>query len=603
MPDPNPVPPASRRRTQVAACLAAAAVLTALGCYYAAPAPAGPDPDPLTAPTAPPTVGSLPLFATWPKDLRPDLALVLSGQTYGYLSPCGCSRPQTGGLERRANLIAQLKAKGWAVAGLDLGDIAPPKGVHKQNLLKYATTMTALREMGYVAVGLGEYDFATQLFDLLMSYTLKNAGKPPVVLAANLEGVTRGPGAKVTQRFPRAVFFPPADQGGRPMVEAVELVAQPGEPAFGVVSVIGPTVATQVVATAADFDFARNAQNEVATDAVLRASLAALAAHPKAPELRVLLYVGKLAEARRAAEAHPQFQLVLCQSDDAEPPAFSTVVNGGRTHIVQVGHKGRSVGVVGVFRAGAGYDLRYQLVPLTEEYLTLAGAEKGHAVLELLEKYALEVKDEDLLRLHTAKQIQHAVQIQKPDANVKYVGSDACKSCHPAEFDKWSQSPHSHAYETLEKKATRPSNRQFDGECLICHTTGMEFKTGFVNAKETPHLKNNGCENCHGPGSAHSAAPNDKALFAALSPWKTAPTDRLPDAAVMERIGKLKPSDRAAQTAKLPPAQVAVANAVFGACAKCHDTENDPKFDIYSYWPKVTHSGLKGQPAGGAAAK
>ncbi len=601
-PDPIVLPPASRRRRLAAACLAAAAVLAALGCYYAAPAPA---PTADAASTTPPTVGSLPLFATWPKDLRPDLALVLTGQTYGYLSPCGCSRPQTGGLERRANLIAQLKGKGWAVAGLDLGDIAPPpKGVHRQTLLKYATTMTALREMGYVAAGLGEYDFATQLIDLLSSYTLNNGDKPPIVLAANLLAVVRNPGGQANT-MPIDQYFPGA--GKRAMVEAVEVVARPGEPAFGVVSVIGPSVAEKVAAADANFDFpraldAKTGKNVPSAEAVIRASLAKLAAHPKAPGLKVLLYVGKLDEAERAAAAHPDFQLVVCQSDDSEPPAFPKVVNGGRTQIVQVGHKGRNVGVVGVFRAGNAVDLRYQLVPLTEEYLTPPGADAGHVVLQLLEKYALDVKNDNLLRLHTDKQIQHAVQIRMPDKNIRYVGSNACKACHPAEFDKWSQTPHAHAFETLEKKATRPSNRQFDGECLVCHTTGMEYKTGFTSAQGMPQLKNNGCENCHGPGSAHAAAPTDTSLFAALSPWKTAPTDKLPDAAVMEQIGKLKPPDRAAQTAKLPPAQVAVANAVFGLCAKCHDIENDPKFDVYSYWPKVTHSGLKGKAAGGVAA-
>src|SRR6476646_7006724 len=52
-------------------------------------------------------------FATWPRDTKPDAVLVITGQTYGYLQPCGCSRPQIGGLERRANFIAGLKAKGW----------------------------------------------------------------------------------------------------------------------------------------------------------------------------------------------------------------------------------------------------------------------------------------------------------------------------------------------------------------------------------------------------------------------------------------------------------------------------------------------------------
>src|SRR5262245_57275538 len=71
-------------------------------------------------PADPPSTQPPAQFAHWPVDRKPDVVLVLSGQTYGYLSPCGCSRPQKGGLERRANLMAKLREKGWAVVGLDL---------------------------------------------------------------------------------------------------------------------------------------------------------------------------------------------------------------------------------------------------------------------------------------------------------------------------------------------------------------------------------------------------------------------------------------------------------------------------------------------------
>ncbi|MGL6075862.1 MAG: hypothetical protein ACRC8S_17030, partial [Fimbriiglobus sp.] len=116
--------------------------LTAAGCWYAStntPAPV------ITAdPPAVDPAEAIKPFGTWPRDVKPDLTFVLTGQTYGYLSPCGCSRPQRGGLERRANLITSLKAKGWPVVGLDLGDIAPPKGLPKQNLLKYKASMESL---------------------------------------------------------------------------------------------------------------------------------------------------------------------------------------------------------------------------------------------------------------------------------------------------------------------------------------------------------------------------------------------------------------------------------------------------------------------------
>jgi hypothetical protein len=31
----------------------------------------------------------------------------------------------------------------------------------------------------------------------------------------------------------------------------------------------------------------------------------------------------------------------------------------------------------------------------------------------------------------------------------------------------------------------------------------MEYDSGFISEQKTGHLKNVGCENCHGPGSKH----------------------------------------------------------------------------------------------------
>jgi hypothetical protein len=84
-----------------------------------------------------------------------------------------------------------------------------------------------------------------------------------------------------------------------------------------------------------------------------------------------------------------------------------------------------------------------------------------------------------------------------PD-NLEYTGSDSCKACHEYEYEKWSQKAHAHAYATLERVGS-----QFDPECVRCHVVGMEYESGFVSEQKTGHLKNVGCENCHGPGSEH----------------------------------------------------------------------------------------------------
>ncbi len=599
-PTPSPVPPRGGWLVRVAAGLLVVSCVAVAGFVWmnhhagtttpAGPGGAEPSGDPVQPAAA---VGGVPLFAAWPKEQKPELVLVLSGQTYGYLSPCGCSRPQKGGLERRYNLIQSLKDKGWHVIGLDLGDAAAQKGVHKQNLLKYRTTMRALAEMGYAGIGLGEYDFAEQLFELLAEYTLNNPGKPPVVLAGNLVGVQRGPDGKPTRVFTREEYFPGGDKN-RPMVEAVEVVATPGQPALGVVGVVGNEVGVKVEKQDGQFAFLANPE-------FLPKALAALNAHPARPELRVLLYAGSSEKAKALAAAFPQFQLILCQSESDLPPQFPTVVNNGKTQIVEVGHKGQHVGVVGVFKTGAGYELKYQLVTLGEEYLTPDNpqAEKANKVLQLLEEYAQEVKDRNLLAEFRKRPLQHPAQVQMPGANLTYVGSEACAKCHPAEFKQYQTTKHSHAYDALVKVARRPSNRQFDGECVVCHTVGFEYVGGYENEQKTPHLKNVGCESCHGPGSGHAAQPGNKQFLALLSPWKANPTDALPGLDVLKKMAATKPIDRGA--VRLPGRQLEVVNAVANSlCMKCHDGENDPKFDFYEFMPKVYHSGLKaaGLPPG-----
>ena len=63
--------------------------------------------------------------------------------------------------------------------------------------------------------------------------------------------------------------------------------------------------------------------------------------------------------------------------------------------------------------------------------------------------------------------------------------------------------PHAHAYKTL-VDAKKPGNRQYDPECIVCHTVGFGHETGFRTAEKTPKLKDLGCEACHGPSTPHA---------------------------------------------------------------------------------------------------
>ena len=534
-----------------------------------------------------PGVGGTALFATWPKDTKPDAVVILSGQTFGFVQPCGCSRPQMGGLERRANFMDSLRKKGWTVAGIDLGDIAPDRhpigptpitSPSEQVLLKYGASMNALREMGYVAVGVGKTEFNAGLFNVVGKYSLQKE-QAPHLLAGNVLGKS---GDKL---IPRDEFFPPPPGGKKPLIGLVEIADINGVP-VGIVSVVGKGLAEEARKADPFLEFEESADT-------LKRAVAQLAANPKKPALNVLLYQGLPEGAKAVAKDRPEFQVILCQSEDSEPPQFPEIVDqpgGAKTMIVQVGHKGRYVGALGVFKTGKGVELKYQLVPLGEEYLTPnnSEAERANKVLPLLEAYALQVKDQNLLG--KIAQVPHPAQIQAANLNLTYLGSEKCAACHAGEHRKFSETPHSHAMDALEKVAKRPGLRHLDAECVVCHTVGFGFKTGYENAEKSPALKHVGCESCHGPGSGHVSAEKNEKLLKYLSPWKQEPTDRLPDIAMMEKLGKMSAIERG-QVA-LPPAEQRTINSVSTACMKCHDMENDPHFDLFKYWPKVNHSKL-----------
>jgi len=89
------------------------------------------------------------------------------------------------------------------------------------------------------------------------------------------------------------------------------------------------------------------------------------------------------------------------------------------------------------------------------------------------------------------------------DTTLMYVGSEACKRCHEAEYESYqSKSKKAHSYNSIKKMQPHLTEAEFR-QCFECHTTGHGKPGGFNSEQETPKLRNAGCEVCHGPGSRH----------------------------------------------------------------------------------------------------
>lgn len=119
-------------------------------------------------------------------------------------------------------------------------------------------------------------------------------------------------------------------------------------------------------------------------------------------------------------------------------------------------------------------------------------------------------------------------------SEARYVGAEACATCHAAAASTLASSRHARSITTLDEVG-----RGHDPRCLPCHVTGMGHPGG-----DRSGLAVVGCEACHGPGSAHLEAP--AAGYGAL------------------------PSDGS-------------------ACVGCHTHDNSPDFRWQTYWPAISH--------------
>lgn len=497
------------------------------------------------------------LFKEWG---RPDFVIVMTAQQHGYLLPCGCSDPQIGGLERRYNFQQLLKGRGWPVVAVDLGDVAQKSGPAKlpnvQGLIKYRYSMQALKAMGYLGVGLGEYDAALSLREI-DGYAINEP--KPAVLAANITPLENWPGFK-----------------------AMEVETVPGvNVKVGVTSVVGPTVAENIKDPFVKF-LVGVPKGTPRTLDVLRQQLHDMQAAKV--DLPILLYHGLATgreEALRCAEAFPEFPVIVCLSEEDEPPALPHIVKhkgGNRNYVFRLGHKGKNIGVLGVYRNGQGnadFTFKYQLVEMSTEYKTPEEKEAGHPILQLMEEYTRELKRDNYLARY--RQTMHIVQAMAPvpglrnpgDGKPTYIGTEACKKCHEHAYEVWLRRDpagrsHSRAYETL-VNAKRPSLRQYDAECIVCHTVGFGYNSGFTDEVKTKHLENVGCESCHGPGSLHAKNPENQE-------WR----DRMNQ----QWRGAKKKND-----------------AIERFCQTCHDAENDvhwihngQKDPFKEKWSKIIHN-------------
>ena len=185
---------------------------------------------------------------------------------------------------------------------------------------------------------------------------------------------------------------------------------------------------------------------------------------------------------------------IICPLNSDEPAVLSK--RGEKPLICATGRYGRYISSLKIEHApDKTLKLSFDDVALVEEI------EKDENLVKQYKLYQQRVKEAGLLEKNP----------RFPDEKgIKYVGSDSCESsdCHSEpcvhvfEHVVWKESDHAKAYQTLVDKGS-----QYDPECIECHVVGYKYNSGFRTLEKTPELINVGCENCHGPGSAHCINP------------------------------------------------------------------------------------------------
>jgi len=451
------------------------------------------------------------LFEGWPD---PAFALFITGKQYGYIEPCGCTGldNQKGGLARRQTLLAQLRARGWNLVPIDVGNQVRRIGVQAE--IKFHTTLDALRKMKYQAVGLGPDDLRLPIGELLTE--LVDEDSSPLV-SSNVRVLSYGASYKVLR------------SGGYTL---------------GITSFLGSTEQQAIHSDEIEFSQPEDG---------LRKALAAL--KKEKCNLLVLLAHASTEETIAIAKKFPEFRIVVTAGGADEPALEPEKIAGAQSYLIQTGKKGMYVGVLGIFN-DPQRPLRFQRVPLDARF---ADSEE---MLQSLASYQQQLESMGLARLGL-KPVKH------PSGH-RFVGSAACQDCHEQAYDKWSTTPHHAATHSISHPTERSEiSRHHDPECLSCHVTGWSaqnyfpYESGYLDLKASEHLLGNGCENCHGPGSAHVAAENGDGDYTAARILALQMEMRLPLARARDR------------------------------CLQCHDMDNDPDFQeegaFKKYWKQIEH--------------
>ncbi|MCA9199106.1 MAG: hypothetical protein KDA87_16280 [Planctomycetales bacterium] len=460
-------------------------------------------------------------FAGWTK---PPAALFITGNQHGYIEPCGCTGlvNQKGGLMRRHTLLNAFLAKNWNIAPVDAGNQV--RRIGKQAEAKFQSTAGAFRAMGYRGVGFGLDDLKLSSGEITAALvdSLDGDGKSDLFVCANVDVL-----------------------GFVPKQRILEL----GGKKIGLTAILG----SEDVKHLNNPDYETSSPSD-ALSAVIPQLVAAKC------DYIVLLAHTSPEESEALAKQFDAIDFVICAGGHSEPLYKPEDVEGAHAKLIRTGKKGMYVGVLGFFD-DPQTPVRYQRLALDSKF------QDSPDMVQMMQEYQDKLKTQGLAGLGLTP-VRHS-----RGEGYEFVGSETCGDCHTSAYEKWKNTPHSHATESIVHPPERTQiARHFDPECISCHVTGWNpqayfpYASGYVDLDQSKHLHGNGCENCHGPGSMHVKAE-------------------------LGEIDVTQEKQRALQLEMRLPLDRA-----HDVCLECHDLDNSVEFHedgaFERYWKEIEHKGL-----------
>ena len=468
---------------------------------------------------------------------QPVFTLLVTGRQYGYIEPCGCTGlfNQKGGLMRRHQVQQLLKKRGWEVVAIDAGNQIRRFG--QQPVIKLHHTYDGLcNVMKYAAIGFGPDDLKIPTIDLVQ--TMSNVSNDfDQFVSANVDLM----GAGLQKQF---------------------IVAERNGKKVGITHALDDATVAKLK---------NNPELEFKPlDQSLKTAARAMTA--AGCNLKVLMLRTESVDvAKTVAQQYPYFDVLVHTTSAGEPEKLPTKIQSGQhvTSLIQVGRKGMYVGAIGYFENGGSKSIKYERIPLDGRFTDSKPMEK------IFENYQNQLKN-----LYVTGNLVDVKPKPHPSGN-KFVGSEACIDCHDEEYEIWEDGaegdggPHFIATDDIVNPPNHRGHiaRHHDPECISCHATGWHpqdfypYETGFINPKKQANLVGNGCENCHGPGSAHVA--------------------------LREAEGKGKQWAKDILDKDLKSVRLTLKEAENGHCGQCHDADNSPDFlkdgAFKKYWAKIEH--------------